>query len=246
MAPGDSAPPRPREATRPVWILALDASLARCSAAMLADGVLRAHRSLATERGHAAALPPMVAAVLEEAGAKAVELDAIAVVVGPGGFTGLRAALALAEGLALSARVPLLGVTTGEALAAALPGPLRAARAVWTAVDNRRGQVALERFAPGAAVPEGVPEILAEAALPPTRQPVAVAGDAAPMVAARLAARGVDALLTGSRLPDAAAAAQVAMLRLSGRVPPRAARPLYLEPPAVRTPPAPAPTVPPG
>ncbi len=246
LAPGDSAPPRPREATRPVWILALDASLARCSVALLADGTLRAQRALATERGHASALPPMVAAVLEAAGVRAGELDAIAAVVGPGGFTGLRAALALAEGLALSARVPLLGVTTGEALAAALPGPLRAARAVWTAVDNRRGLVALERFAPGAAAPEGPPEVLAESALPTTRQPVAVAGDAAPAVAARLAARGVDAMLTGSRLPDAAAVAQVALLRLAGRVPPRAARPLYVEPPAVRLPPAPADAVPPG
>lgn len=226
-----------------MWILGLDAALACCSAALLADGEVCAARSLATERGHASALPPMVAAVLEEAGLRAAELDAVAVVVGPGGFTGLRAALALAEGVALAARVPLLGVTTGEALAAALPDPLRAARAVWTAVDNRRGQVVLERFAPGVAVPEAEPVVLAEAALPvpPRGQAVAVAGDAAPMVAARLAARDIDAMLTESRLPDAVAVARVGALRLQGRIPPRPARPHYAEPPAVRLPPAASP-----
>jgi tRNA threonylcarbamoyladenosine biosynthesis protein TsaB len=228
-----------------VWILALDASLARCSAALLADGGLRAGRVLDTARGHAAALPPMVAGVLSEAGIRAVDLDAVAAVVGPGGFTGIRAALALAEGLALAAGVPLIGVTTGEALAAALPGPLRARRAVWTAVDNRRGRVALERFAPGAALPEAAPEVLAEAALPVPTGPVAVAGDAAPAVAARLAARGCDVVLSDLRLPDAAAAARVAALRLAGRLPPRPARPLYLEPPAVRAPPPPPTAVPP-
>ena len=128
---------------RPVFILALDASLSRCSAALLGDGEMLVHLSRDGDRGHAAALPPMAAAVLAEAG-----LRAAAAVVGPGGFTGLRAALALAHGIALGAGLPVVGVTTGEALAAAVPPGQRAGRAVWAAVDNRRGRVALERFAP--------------------------------------------------------------------------------------------------
>lgn len=217
-------------------ILALDAALAGCSVALLADGAVLARQALATERGHAAALPPMVAAVLAEARLRADSLGAVAAVVGPGGFTGLRAALGLAEGLALGAGIPLIGVTTGEALAAAVPAPIRAARAVWAVVDNRRGQVVLERFALGCAVPEGEPMVFAEASLPEDRRPIAVAGDAAPRIAARLAARGLDAMLTDSRLPDAAWVARVAVLRLAGDIPPRAARPLYAEPPAVRLP----------
>lgn len=197
-----------------------------------------AHRSIQTERGHAAALPTMAEAVLAAAGLRATDLGAVACVVGPGGFTGIRAALALAEGLALGAGVPLLGVTTGEALAAAVPDAQRLGRAVWTAIDNRRGQVVLERFAPDALVPEGDPVVLAEADLPPIRGAVAVAGDAAPRVAARLAARDVDALLTQARLPDAAAVARVAALRLAGAIAPRTGRALYAEPPAVRPPPA--------
>ena len=129
-------------------ILAIDASLSRCSVALLGDGRLLAQRVRDGDRGHAAALPPMAAAVLEEAGLRATDLDAVAAVVGPGGFTGLRAALALAHGIALGAGLPVIGVTTGEALAAALPPEDRAGgRAVWAAVDNRRGRVVLERFA---------------------------------------------------------------------------------------------------
>ena len=60
-------------------------------------------------------------------------------------------------------------------------------------------------------------------------------------VAEDLAARGADVALTESRLPDAAAAARVAALRLLGRIPGRAARPLYAEPPAVRPPSPPGP-----
>jgi len=219
-----------------VLILALDASLARCSVALLGDGRLLAHRMRDGDRGHAAVLPPMAAAVLAEAGLRAADLDAVAAVVGPGGFTGLRAALALAHGIALGAGLPVIGVTTGEALAAALPPEERAGRAVWAAVDSRRGRVALERFARcgGAAA---APEVFSAEELPPSCGRMVVAGDAAEAVAARLAACGADALLSAVRLPDAAAAARVAALRLAGRLPPLPARPLYAEPPAVRRPP---------
>jgi tRNA threonylcarbamoyladenosine biosynthesis protein TsaB len=203
------------------------------------DGVVLAHQSSAGERGQAALLPPMAEAVLRDAGLAATGLAAVAVVVGPGGFTGLRAALSLAEGIALGAGCPLVGVTTGEALAAALPDALRAERAIWAVVDNRRGRVVLERFAAGALAPEAPPEPFEEAALPPPPPRVAIAGDAAPAIAARLAAAWVDAMLTDSRLPDAVAVAKVAAWRLAGLIPPRDATPLYVEPPAVRVPPGP-------
>ncbi|HZF74900.1 MAG TPA: tRNA (adenosine(37)-N6)-threonylcarbamoyltransferase complex dimerization subunit type 1 TsaB [Acetobacteraceae bacterium] len=227
---------RPRGAhyRRGMRLLCLDGSLARSSAALLADGEVLARGQEDGARGHPSALPVLAERVLAEAGLSATGLDAVAVVVGPGGFTGLRAAIALAEGIALGAGLPLVGVTTGEALAAALPEPLRAARAVWTAVDNRRGRVVLECFAPGAAVPEAPPRAVAERDLPPPGGPVALAGDGAALVAARLLARGADAMLTGARLPHAADAARVAALRLAGAIPPRGAAPLYVEPPAVR------------
>jgi len=223
-----------------VHILAIDASLSRCSVALLGDGRLLAQRLRDGDRGHAAALPPMAAAVLDEAGLRATDLDAVAAVVGPGGFTGLRAALALAHGIALGAGLPVIGVTTGEALAAALSPEDRAGgRAVWAAVDYRRGRVVLERFArsgAGDAPASTPPEVFAGDDLPPAFGRIVVAGDAAEPVAELLAARGVDALLSAVRLPDAFGAARVAALRLGGRLPPLAARPLYAEPPAVRRP----------
>ncbi|RAI57150.1 tRNA (adenosine(37)-N6)-threonylcarbamoyltransferase complex dimerization subunit type 1 TsaB [Roseicella frigidaeris] len=226
----------PRQEPRPVWILALDASLARCSAAVQADAAIRAQRLLEADRGQAAALPPMAQAVLREAGIAATDLDAVAAVVGPGSFTGIRAALALAQGVALAASLPVLGVTTGEALAAALPVAARSGRSVWSVVDNRRGRVILERFAAGAAAADGLPEVHEIDALPLPGGPVVLVGDAAERVAAALAARGAEAEASASRQPEAAAVARVAALRLTGRLPPLAARPLYVEPPAVRQP----------
>lgn len=211
-------------------ILALDGSLARCSAALWVGGAVAARRVVAGDRVQPTALPPLAAELLREAGT----LDAVAVVVGPGGFTGLRTAIALAEGIALGRGVPVIGVTTGEALAAALPASLRAGREVWAAVDTKRGRFALERFAPGGAVPLGPPMVLAERELPAPAHPVAVVGDAAPQVAARLLARDHAAMLTDSRLPDAVAVARVAARRLAGAIPPRDAAPLYQEPPALR------------
>lgn len=210
-------------------LLVLDGSLARCSAALLADGVVVARAAQAGARNQPTALPPMAEQVMRAVAG----IDAVAVVVGPGGFTGLRAAIALAEGIALGAGVPLVGVTTGEALAAALPA---LDRAVWSAVDTKRGRLVLEVIAAGALHAESAPLPMAERDLPRPAGPVAVVGDAAPMVAARLRARGFDAMLTDSRLPDAVAAGRVALARIEGRIPPRDAAPLYVEPPAVRLP----------
>ncbi len=212
-------------------ILALDGSLARISVALCDGDAVLAQRAQSGERIQPTALPPMAEAVLA-----AGRPEAIAVVVGPGGFTGLRTAIALAEGLALGLGLPLIGVTTGEALAAALPDPLRAGREVWAAVDTKRGRLALERLAPGTWTPIGPPLVLAERDLPAPAHPVAAAGDAAPLVAARLLARDIPAMLTDSRLPNAVAVARVAALRLAGAIAPRDAAPLYQEPPAIRAP----------
>jgi tRNA threonylcarbamoyladenosine biosynthesis protein TsaB len=208
-------------------ILALDAALARCSAALLEDDRLLAHAAAEGPRAQASALPPMVDRVLRQAGLAAPALGAVAVGVGPGGFTGLRAAIALAEGLALGAGLPLVGATTGEALAAALPAD---GRAVWAAIDARRGRIILER--------PGAPPLLLEreADLPDPAGPVLLAGDAAPRAAARLAARGRDAALSDARQPDAASVGRVAARRLAGALPPLAVAPLYVEPPALRPP----------
>lgn len=207
-------------------VLALDSALARCSAGLAADDVLRCSREQDAGRGQAALLPAMVASVLDEAGVAATDLDLVAVTVGPGSFTGIRAALALAHGIALSAGVPVVGVTVGEALADALPR--LGARQLWSAIDSRRGRVFLER---GGAV-----SAFALDDLPSPAGAVAVAGDAAVAVAARLAARDVDVMLTDARLPTARHVAVVGARRLAGALPKLPAQPLYVDPPEARLP----------
>ncbi|BDG70841.1 tRNA (adenosine(37)-N6)-threonylcarbamoyltransferase complex dimerization subunit type 1 TsaB [Roseomonas fluvialis] len=215
-------------------ILAIEGALARCSAAVLADGVVLAAAAADAPRGQPALLPPMVQDVLTRAGLDAAALDAVVVGIGPGGFTGLRAAIALAAGIAQGAGRPLAGITTGEALLAALPAGLRAGRAAWAAVDNRRGRVVLEVFAPGADVPSA-PLVVALDSLPPADSPVLVLGDAAEAVATALRARGNDAH-AHEGLPDATHLARLAAARLRAGLAPRPAAPLYAEPPAVTAP----------
>jgi hypothetical protein len=72
--------------------------------------------------------------------------------------------------------------------------------------------------------------------LPRPEGPVAVAGDAAIMVSAWLAARGADVWLTDARRPCAEAVARVAARRLAGSLPPLAATPLYIDPPEAKLP----------
>ena len=207
-------------------VLALDSALARCSAGLVRDGTVIAGRQQDATRGHAALLAPMVRDVLDECDVAAGDLDLIAVTVGPGSFTGIRAGLALAHGLALACNAPLVGVTVGEALADSLP--LLGARRLWSAIDSRRGRVFLERDGDVAAHMVD--------ALPWPDGPIAVAGDAAIAVAARLAARDADVMLTDARLPMPRHVAVVGARRLAGEIPSRDAQPLYVDPPEAKLP----------
>jgi tRNA threonylcarbamoyladenosine biosynthesis protein TsaB len=207
-------------------ILALDAALARCAAAVVADDEVLAVRQEIAAQGHAALLPVMARDVLAEAAVAPVSLDLVAVTVGPGSFTGIRAGLALAHGIALAAGVPVVGVTVGEALADSLPQ--LGERWLWVAIDSRRGRIFLERGDTVVAVPLD--------ALPATEGKVAVAGDAAVAVAARLAARDVDVMLTDARLPIPRHVAVTAERRFRGALRPLPALPLYVDPPEAKLP----------
>lgn len=120
-------------------LLALDAATEACSAALLIDDrVIERYRLIG--RGHAELLLPMVDEVLAEAAVALRSLDAIAFGRGPGGFTGLRIAAGLTQGLAAGAGLPVLPVSNLAALAAAAAVEQGAAR-VLACLDARMGEV---------------------------------------------------------------------------------------------------------
>jgi len=207
-------------------ILALDSAVARCSATIVADGEVVAGYQLDQERGHVSVLPVMARDCLRDAGLRSADLDLIAVTVGPGSFTGIRGGVALAQGIGVASNLPVIGVTVGEALADSLPQ--LGGRTLWCAVTSRRGRIFLE-------VGDEVFSF-AVTELPRPQGTVAIAGGAAPDVASRLAARGVNVMLTDVRLPTGRHIAQVAERRFLGKIRPLAPEPLYVDPPEARVP----------
>lgn len=97
-------------------LLALETSSAQGSVALSCDGVLR-EVSIETPREQTARILPIVAELLAAAGLSLAALDAIAFGRGPGSFTGLRIAAAVAQGLSLASARPLLAVSSLQALA---------------------------------------------------------------------------------------------------------------------------------
>ncbi|MGJ5204154.1 tRNA (adenosine(37)-N6)-threonylcarbamoyltransferase complex dimerization subunit type 1 TsaB [Bradyrhizobium sp. HKCCYLR20261] len=101
-------------------ILAIDTALDHCAAGVLNtdSAEMIAQETLPMKRGHAEALMPLLARVMQQSGIGFADLDRIAVTTGPGSFTGLRVGLSAARGIALAAHKPVVGVTTLSAYAA--------------------------------------------------------------------------------------------------------------------------------
>ncbi|MBN8875718.1 MAG: tRNA (adenosine(37)-N6)-threonylcarbamoyltransferase complex dimerization subunit type 1 TsaB [Rhodospirillales bacterium] len=208
-------------------VFGIDASLGSGAACWMDEDRLLFEHTVRLPRGHPAALPGIVATVQAGAGLPLSALGLIAVGIGPGSFTGLRSAIALARGLAAGLGCPVVGVTQGEA-ALAVVGPEIAGRQLWMALDGRGDSVLLERDGTAARVPL--------TALPAPAGPVAVAGEAAIAVAARLAAAGHDVKLLDVRAPSIAGLARAGLRRVRSGAPARPVEPLYAEPPAALPP----------
>jgi tRNA threonylcarbamoyladenosine biosynthesis protein TsaB len=123
-------------------ILAIDTALDACSAAVLdtETAALLAQEHLPMKRGHAEALMPLIARVMQSAALGFTALDRIAVTTGPGSFTGLRVGISAARGLALAAGKPAVGLTTLSAYAAAIVGLGKSAPVI-SAIDARHDHV---------------------------------------------------------------------------------------------------------
>ena len=97
-------------------VLALETSTEFCSVALWQDGVVTSKSEKVGQR-HSEVLMAMLDGVLTDAGIRLAQLDGIAFGAGPGSFTGVRIACGVAQGLALGANLPVVGICTLQALA---------------------------------------------------------------------------------------------------------------------------------
>jgi tRNA threonylcarbamoyladenosine biosynthesis protein TsaB len=215
-------------------ILALDTSMGACSAAVLTRDGAAPRLSLREEkmaRGHAEALMPMVAEVMQGAGLAFAEIDLIAATLGPGSFTGVRIAIAAARGLALVTGAKLFGNDSLTVMAklARTSGTLGSGPFA-IAVDARRGMLYFGLYDEEAGKLTGPLLLTPDEAIGflPDGHRVA-AGSGASLLAEAAARQGLilDASLPELQ-PSAGALAEIAYA--SGETVP-ALRPLYLRPP---------------
>lgn len=124
-------------------LLAIETSTEACSVALWLDGECRETYEVAPRR-HTDLVLPWCDALLAEAGLAKTSLDAIAVGRGPGAFTGVRLAVALAQGIALALDRPVLPVSTLAALA--MRAPHEEGADIVAAIDARMGELYLGAF----------------------------------------------------------------------------------------------------
>ena len=150
-------------------LLAFETATEACSVALWIDGDVRERFELAPRR-HAELALPWAEALLEEAGIARAQLDAIVVGRGPGAFTGVRLAVAIAQGIALALDIPVVPISTLAVLAASLPGQgEQQNQRILAAIDARMGEIYLGAFAHSA---DGLVVALGEEILMPPQQPI--------------------------------------------------------------------------
>ncbi|MGE5689805.1 MAG: tRNA (adenosine(37)-N6)-threonylcarbamoyltransferase complex dimerization subunit type 1 TsaB [Pseudomonadota bacterium] len=194
-------------------ILAFDTATGDATSALVLDGEVLGER-----RSRAVTVLEDCDALLRQGGVHDRDIDALAVGVGPGSFTGLRMGLATARALAFACELPVAGVSTLHALAANAPGAL-------PVIDARRREVF--------TLVGGEPAVLAPEALELEPGTLAV-GDGARRYRGLLEARGADVPPDDDPVHVPWARHHAALARHFG--PAEAVEPLYLRvPDAERT-----------
>jgi tRNA threonylcarbamoyladenosine biosynthesis protein TsaB len=220
-------------------LLGIDTSTPASAACVLGDDraifeVLPEPARLRAGPAHARELMPAVADVMERAGLDFRDLEAIAVGVGPGTFTGLRIGIATARSLASASGVQLRPVSSLAALAAGMEGELRL-----PLIDARRGEVfaALHRadgellWPPFVAAPEEVAERVREAGVV-----ARAAGDGSIRFRGVLEAAGIGVDADESRAHVVRALHVCRLAQTVPGEPPEAVLPEYLRAPDAKTP----------
>lgn len=120
-------------------LLALDTATQRASIALHDGMTLRAECTWESANRHTVTLLPRVVQLLDASNLTARDLTGIGVCIGPGSYTGVRIGVAVAKGLASSRKLPLVGITTLDILAAAQPEDTRPLYATFRAGRSRIG-----------------------------------------------------------------------------------------------------------
>lgn len=124
-------------------VLGIDTATSLVSVALVDGGTVMASSESLGERRHAEDLTPMIDFVVHRAGLEFADIDAIAVDVGPGQFTGMRVGIAAAQALAHVLALPLIAIDGLDALVAAVaPSGGASHEIVVPTIDARRGEVA--------------------------------------------------------------------------------------------------------
>jgi tRNA threonylcarbamoyl adenosine modification protein YeaZ len=212
-------------------VLAIDTALDACSAAVfdLDRGGVTASETLPMARGHAEALLPLIARVMDLAEIEFAELHRIAVTTGPGSFTGLRVGISAARGIALAANKPAVGLSTLAGFATPLIAEDDSSTVV-AAIDARHGHVYLQIFGSGGrtiVAPRIAP--VREAVRAAVTAPARIVGSGANLLAAEWPKGSPPPLLVEQRgAPDIGWIARLGAAAAEGYGPPR---PLYLRAP---------------
>lgn len=192
-------------------LLAIDTSNRILSVALLTENGNIFFKEQQMERGQGEALIPLIQKLLDEAQEKVENLDAVAVAVGPGSFTGVRIGLACAKAFGLALNIPVWGVTNLQAEAHETDFP------VTVVLDSKRGDYFVQHFNKGNAVDEAHIETTDELK---KSLPFTAVGDGAQELA-----NAIGCQVVKHKKPIAVAVAQIALNKKDNPLP---AQPLYL------------------
>lgn len=216
-------------------ILAIDTATSASSIALGDEDQLAAMSVRVDRRGHGGFLVPAIDFCFDSAGWKPGDVDVIAVDVGPGLFTGIRAGISTAQAIAAAVGAPMVTVSSLTALA------VRAAtgrRRIWPVVDIRRGQYATRPFrpVPGGVAPDGQAEVVDAVGLhnliDSDAEDTLIVGDTQGLPASAL--RGLHRVKRGRpRFPSADVLLEIAAFHANrgNFVRPEDVRPLYMREP---------------
>ena len=224
-------------------LLAIDSATQTLSIALHEGQSLRAEWSLDAGRQHSALLAPMIQQLMRQAKVDRADLQALAVAVGPGSYTGVRIGVALAKGMAAVDNLPLVPLTTLE-IALEAHAPSRYVSPLIATAPAGRSRVIWAKYAPGGDtwVLRRPAEISTwEDLLAACQPPVTISGEIASnglqaIEAAQLAGAQIELPPAADRLRRAGHLAEIAWRRLHESQDPRPypaadVRPVYLKTP---------------